>query len=537
MLLPSIVSPEPHRRVIDAAAVSALLGSSWAITEQGRQQVIAAAVFALQARDPLPLNGTRRATVREGGVAVIPVSGVLFTKDAWWGSDYETILKDLTAALDNREVKAIVLDVDSIGGLVSGCHEASAAIFAARKKKPVVAYVGGSCASAAYWLTSAAERIVASPTALVGSIGCFATLVDDTEMLAKLGLKIFDVANDQSPHKILDPSKPADRDRARVIVTQQASVFIADVATGRGVSTDRVEARVGKGDQLVGIAAVEAGLADKIGDFESLIAELAATKPTNDGTAARAPALRVVKPTPPKKSKPTRAVTVRAERKPDMALPDLDKLKEHATSLHDAIHSESEAEAACEAAAPHMKALHAEMGDYSPFKKKDDDDDDDAEGAEAKALVRELGGVKAARGEIAAMKKMASRVTALEKQVTQATADKAAAELKAMLDEATVDGRIAPSDRAEMEKLHADAGMRACLSRLPKKPQAAREIAGPTATAPTTEAPAAPVRLSAEEAVIAKALGLKPEAFAQHKAHYNHALGAAKAAEADKGQE
>lgn len=525
------LSQNDTRRVFDAAALSALLGRSWAITEQGRQQVIAGVTYALQARDAPPLVQTRTACTR-GSVAVIPVAGPLSKSPWWFGCDYETILKDFTAACEAPEVKAIVLDVDSPGGLTDGVHELSECIWASRGKKPIVAYVSGCAASAAYWIASACDRIVATQTAKVGSIGCFATLVDSSELMNSFGIKEYNIANEQSPYKVLDASKPEDRARVQTLVNQLASVFIADVAAYRGVSTDTVEARFGKGDVLVAQAALAAKMIDGLGDFESLIAELnAAAESSPAATAvARRASLKVVSKS---KTKAERSSpTVRAKTRSEMEKPDLEKMKEHADAMYEAAFDEKhdgDGMKAAKAMAPHMKAMHEEMGEHSPFY-DDDDDDDDGEKAQAVALVAELGGVKAARGAIAAMNKTAQRVEALEKEAAQAKAEKQATELKALLDEAILDGRVAPADRAEMEKLHAEAGivgLKACLSRLPRKATPAREPSA-SANAPAPVAVAA-ATLTQAEMVLAQRRGKKPEEFAAFKAQYMAALKSASA--------
>lgn len=531
MLLAHQPNPE-STRIGDAASLVAMLGSSWAITEQGRQQVLALVTRSLQGKESLPLRAGRTATIRDG-VAIIPVSGPLYSREddftRWCGiTTYESILRDFNAALEDKSVKAIVFDVDSPGGLTAGCQELAAAVFAARGKKPIIAYVGGMCASAAYWVASAADRIIATPTALVGSIGCFTTLVDDSELMAKIGIKVYDVANDQSPFKVPDASKAADRDRVRAMVTQLAGVFIGAVAKHRGVSEDRVEAKFGRGDVLVAASALSVGMIDALGDFESLVTGLAKTPDAASGVESRAPRSPVAVTRPPKNSRSSSSV--RAEQKGKRNMADLEKLKEHAEKIHDAAKGADDGESAAKAMAPHCKALHEEMGEHSPFYDDGDDDEDDKE---AKSFVRSLGGVKALKGALAASDKIAGRVADLEKQVAQANAEKAQTELKALLDEATVDGRIAPADRAEMEKMHAEHGMpavRACISRLPKKPQAAVEPATPPAAAPGASAPnsaqvqAAVASLTPAEMAMCKRRNQKPEEFAAYKAQYMAAL-------------
>src|SRR5690348_12767180 len=213
------------------AAIRALVRSPWAITEDGRQEVIAAAIYALEAGpNAQPLRNARRAVTRDG-VAIIPIDGPLSKSPSilsllCGGSDYETIGHDFQVALADPEVKAIVFDVDSPGGETTGCDELAQAIFEARGQKPICAYVSGYCASAAYWLASSADQITIGKTSIVGSIGCYATLIDNTEALANAGLKKYDIVAEQSPYKVPDPASAEDRGRMRDVVTSLAAVFI-----------------------------------------------------------------------------------------------------------------------------------------------------------------------------------------------------------------------------------------------------------------------------------------------------------------------
>lgn len=247
-----------------------------AITEDGWASV----VEALQVRDGKPLQAARTAKVRDG-VAIVPVNGPLSAKSNWMSdffgsSTYEGIAKDVQHALDSEEVHSILLDIDSPGGSGWGCGELGKFIYAARSQKPIVAYVGGMMCSAAYWLGSAATEIVADPEAWVGSIGVRITMVDTSKMEESVGVKVYNIVSEQSPYKVADAAVESDRARVAATITDMAAVFVADVAQFRGVSSATVKAEFGKGDVLVGKAALKAGMVDRLGSFESTLASLAA---------------------------------------------------------------------------------------------------------------------------------------------------------------------------------------------------------------------------------------------------------------------
>jgi signal peptide peptidase SppA len=274
--------------------IPAPLLAPWAITPAGLELVVGVwsrgeiyadrVVEALQAREGQPLQNTHAVDVR-GGVAIIPVCGPLMRHADMFSAisgatSYETLRKDLQTALDDRSVNAILLDVDSPGGEVHGCGELSAALFAARGKKPIRAYVSGTCASAAYWIASACDEIVIDASAMVGSIGVRTLLVDGSKADELAGVKQYNIVSSQSPFKVVNPSVEADRERVLETVNAMAAVFVGDVARNRGVAAERVLKSYGRGDVMIGRDAVEAGLADRIGDFESVLAGLSAARLT-----------------------------------------------------------------------------------------------------------------------------------------------------------------------------------------------------------------------------------------------------------------
>ena len=164
-----------------------ITGDPWAITETALHTILEIAARenerpeAVAAKLGRELQNTYQVTEREG-VAILPITGPLFryanlfTKVSG-ASSYELIARDFTAALENPQIKAIILDIDSPGGEVNGVSELSNMIFEARGKKPVSAYASGDAASGAYWIASAADEIVVSETAALGSIGVVAIYV------------------------------------------------------------------------------------------------------------------------------------------------------------------------------------------------------------------------------------------------------------------------------------------------------------------------------------------------------------------------
>jgi ClpP class serine protease len=266
-------------------AYTTITSVDWAMTQDYLDLFVAVAlresdpIEAVERRLGRPLNNARDVTVRDG-VATIPVIGPIFRYADFFtmisgGVTVETLAQDLTAALDDPAVRSIVLHIDSPGGEINGMHELADMIYAARDAKPITAYVGHLGASAGYWLASAAGRVVADATAMLGSIGVVSVMRDP----AKTTSKDLEFVSSQSPHKRSDPTTDAGRAVIQARVDALADVFIADVARFRGVSVATVAESFGRGALLVGAAAVVAGMADALGSYEGTLAALSAPAP------------------------------------------------------------------------------------------------------------------------------------------------------------------------------------------------------------------------------------------------------------------
>lgn len=260
--------------------IETLLSIPWALSEDYARRMLAVAgrqgdPAALAAERGEPLPNTREVTVREG-VATIPVMGPMFRyadlfSEVSGATSYETLARDLTTALADPQVRAILLDVDSPGGEVFGAGELSDLLYNARGSKPIIAHVGGFCASAALWIASAADEIVVSSVGLVGSVGAAMSItVPDAERQAELfGEREVEFVSSQSPNKNVDPTSKAGREQYQAIVDRIAGVFGADLARNLGVSESTVWERFGRGSLLVGSDAVQAGMAARVATYEA----------------------------------------------------------------------------------------------------------------------------------------------------------------------------------------------------------------------------------------------------------------------------
>lgn len=285
----------PAKRVL-----AHILDTPWLITEESLRTIVSIAQRenptpeAIAAQLGRPLDHTHQVTVRNG-VATIPVEGPMFRYADFFteisgATTYGQLATDLRAAVNDPKVHAIILAIDSPGGEVTGLAELAQQIREADASKPVVAYVEGMAASAAYWLASATRQIVALDTALLGSIGARTTIYDQRALVEARGIRVFEIVSSQSPGKVSDPATPEGYARIQRTIDALAGVFIAEVARYRGVSEETVLSDFGQGDILIAQAAIDAGMADRLGTYEALHAELEVRGNAPPARSARASA-------------------------------------------------------------------------------------------------------------------------------------------------------------------------------------------------------------------------------------------------------
>ena len=210
-------------------------------------------------------------------IAVIPVRGLLLRYPHPFSvagtTSYEQLTHALWTALDDPVVKGIVFAIDSPGGEVNGCSELAQTIAQARGRKPIIAYAAGDAASGAYWLASACDKIIAADTSGLGSIGVVAAY-GFPEPSSNDNATALTIVSSQSPYKQLDARQDKHRHKLQHRIDQIAQVFITSVAKYRGISTEKVINDFGSGDVIIGQQAVDCGLADHIGTFENVVAEI-----------------------------------------------------------------------------------------------------------------------------------------------------------------------------------------------------------------------------------------------------------------------
>lgn len=236
-------------------------------------------LHAVEAERGERLEYTYNARIRNG-VAILPIKGPISAEMDFFtyysgGTSISTLARDFTACLNDARVTAILFEINTPGGAVDGLSELARMIYEARGQKPMVARVRNLCCSAGLWLAAAVGDIVIADTAQVGSLGVYTVYLDTSRADAKNGFREIVFRSSQSPKKNLDPATAAGADQLQARLDALGQIFVEAVAEYRGVTSEKVLADFGQGDVLVGQAAVEAGIADRLGTFEETLADLA----------------------------------------------------------------------------------------------------------------------------------------------------------------------------------------------------------------------------------------------------------------------
>lgn len=219
--------------------------------------------------------------------AVVSVRGIATFDIEYQPMAFSTLNleQNIKQLANDPEVGTILLLIDSPGGQVTGTAEAAEAIFKARSKKKVVAMISPLAASAAYWIASQAEEIVAIPSADVGSIGVFMAHTDCSKFNEAQGIKttyIF-AGKYKVEGNMEEPLSDEGRGHYQSEVDTIYKDFIGAVARGRGISTEKVEKSFGQGRTMMAPAAKRAGMIDTVMTFDQAMARYGVTTMETQG--------------------------------------------------------------------------------------------------------------------------------------------------------------------------------------------------------------------------------------------------------------
>jgi len=200
-------------------------------------------------------------------IAVVEVFGAL-------GSAVRTaeLVRTFRSLEENERVRAVVVDIDSPGGSAPASDYLHRALARVAARKPVVAFIRGMGASGAYLLGCAATRIVAIPSALVGSIGVISIRPLLYEFLRRYGIGVSVTKSGRLKDMWYPFREPTEeeQEKEQALLDEFYEHFVSTVASARHLDPERVRA-LATGEVFGAARAMEAALVDELGDLERAI--------------------------------------------------------------------------------------------------------------------------------------------------------------------------------------------------------------------------------------------------------------------------
>lgn len=286
--------------------MQAFYGSAWAILPEKYEAI--RALLELRASGgrvteeeikAITQAAARPSPRTAGNVAVIPVLGTLCYRAGMMsqysgGASVQGLQKTFRQALSDDSVKAIVFDIDSPGGEVDGIQEFGEEIFNARGQKKMVAVSNTLAASGAYWLATAADELVVSPSAQVGSIGVFMQHCDWSKYNENLGVVPTYISagkykTDGNPDQPLSDDARANM---QSLVDGYYNAFVNAVARGRGVPATDVKNGFGEGRVVLAKDAVKMGMADRVATLDQTLARFGVSSQVRQMAETEVPAIQ-----------------------------------------------------------------------------------------------------------------------------------------------------------------------------------------------------------------------------------------------------
>ena len=204
---------------------------------------------------------------RRAGVAVVELHGVIGTRIRT--STYSRLFDSIAR---NKRYRALLLDIDSPGGSASGSEVLYHSIRKVAERKPVVAYVRGMGASGGYYLCCAASRVMALPTAMVGSIGVIYLRPVLEQLLGKMGVQfsVFKSGSLKDMTGFWRSPTTEEEGKFQELIDEIYENFVTVVAQGRSMDEARVK-ELATGEVYTARRALEIGLVDELGGFDEAL--------------------------------------------------------------------------------------------------------------------------------------------------------------------------------------------------------------------------------------------------------------------------
>ncbi|MCD8261323.1 MAG: signal peptide peptidase SppA [Bacteroides sp.] len=189
------------------------------------------------------------------------------------GINSDKVVRDLRKLREDKNIKAVVLRINSLGGSAFGSEQIWKAVEELKKSKPVVVSMGDYAASGGYYIACNADYIVAQPTTLTGSIGIYGLFPNAEKLLDKIGVQTESVKTNPEADigNLTRPLTTFEKERFQQSVNDGYDLFLTRCAEGRGMSKEEME-QFAQGRVWTGSMAKELGLVDYLGGFRKAIA-------------------------------------------------------------------------------------------------------------------------------------------------------------------------------------------------------------------------------------------------------------------------
>ena len=270
-----------------------LSDSSWALPRLAFERLLEQARISgvVGAAEVAALSRARAPARTDATVGVLSLIGVLTHRESLFslvfgGTSLQTFTAEFRRMTESPAIDTILIDVDSPGGQVAGSPEL-AAVLREPRRQTVVAQVNDLAASAAYWIASAADEVVITPSGQVGSIGIVWQHTDVSKSDEAAGVKttLIVAGEGKEDANVFEPLTDRARAEIQARVDYAYALFVADVARGRGVSTATVR-DVWRARVVPATEAVSLGMADRVGTIEQTLARVATQPPPRRLSAA-----------------------------------------------------------------------------------------------------------------------------------------------------------------------------------------------------------------------------------------------------------
>ncbi len=234
-------------------------------------------------KDYIKAGKGRKTSTATDKIAIIYAQGeIIYGKGNEEYVGQEMMIKSIQKAAKDKNVKAIVLRVNSPGGVALTADMIWRELELAKKEKPIVVSMGNLAASGGYYIACNANKIFAEPTTITGSIGVFGLIPNVHKFSEKIGINAEQVATNKSPnYSLFEPMTDDFYNVTQESIEIIYNTFLNRVSAGRNMSVEKVDA-IAQGRVWSGTEALKNGLIDELGSMEDAIKYAALISKTTD---------------------------------------------------------------------------------------------------------------------------------------------------------------------------------------------------------------------------------------------------------------